>query len=116
MLIHNLLVVFTAASFLCYAASALTTKRMEIEFMRYGFSDKRALIAISQVLGALGLLVGLIMPLIGILASACLAVQMVCALVVRRRIGDLFLQSLPAIAFLAISTALIVSFAMRAMN
>ena len=116
MLVYNLFVVFTAASFLHYAASALTTKRMAIEFERYGFSDKRVFIAVSQILGALGLLMGLIMPIVGILSSAGFTVQMVCALVVRRRIGDPFLQSLPAVAFFAISIALIAEFAMRAMN
>ena len=116
MLVHNILVVFTAASFMYYAASALTTKRMAIEFERYGFSDKRVFIAMSQILGALGLLMGLIMPIVGIIASAGFTVQMVCVLVVRRRIGDPFLQSLPAVAFFAISIALIAAFAMRAMN
>ena len=61
----------------------LTTKRMAIEFERYGFSDKRVFIAMSQILGALGLLMGLIMPIVGIIASAGFTVQMVCALVVR---------------------------------
>jgi len=116
MLIHNLLVVFAAASFLCYAASTLTTKRMAIEFKRYGFSDKRVFIASSQLLGALGLLVGLTIPLIGILASACFTVQMVCAVVVRHRIGDPLFQKLPAIAFLAIFIALFASFSVRAIS
>ena len=110
MLIHNLLVVFTAASFLCYAASALMTKRMAVEFRRYGFSDKRVLIALSQLFGALGLLVGLTTPLIGIFASACFTVQMVCAVAVRHRIGDPLFQKLPAIAFLAIFIALFAIF------
>ena len=116
MLVHNILVIFTAASFFCYATSALSTKRMAIEFERYGFSDKRVVIAVSQILGALGLLMGLIMPIAGILASAGFTGQMVYALVVRRRIGDSFVQSLPAVAFLAISIALIAAFAMKAMN
>ena len=116
MLAHNILVIFTAASFLYYATSALTTKRMAIEFERYGFSDKRVFIAVSQILGALGLLMGLIMPIIGILTSAGFTVQMVSAWVVRRRIGDAFQQSLPAVVYLAISIALIAGFTIKAMN
>ena len=116
MLVHKILVIFTAASFLCYATSGLSTERMSIEFKRYGFADKRVVIAVSQILGAIGLLIGLIMPIAGILASAGFTGQMVYALVVRRRIGDSFVQSLPAVAFLAISIALIAAFAVTATN
>lgn len=116
MLSFYIMVVFTAASFACYATSALVTKRMVIEFERYGYADKRVFIAISQLSGALGLLAGLVLPAIGILAAAGLSAQMAWALVVRRRIGDPFLQSLPAVAYLAISTTLVATYAVKAIN
>jgi hypothetical protein len=108
-----LLVGFTAVSFLCYALSALLAKRMAVEFERYGYADKRVLVAVSQLLGVLGLAVGILVPAIGILASAGLAAQMVCALVVRYRIRDPLLHFVPAAAYLAISIALTATFAAR---
>lgn len=115
-MINHALVLFTVASFAYYSVCALTTKRMAVEFERYGFADKRIFVALSQIFGTLGLIMGFIAPFIGFLAAAGFATQMACAMWVRYKIRDPLLHSLPAAGFFAICIVIAVGFASEAIN
>ena len=86
-------------AFLFYGITCLVTTRMVVEFQRYRLPQFRRLVGVLQLLGAIGMLVGyLIHPLL-ILSAAGLTALMLLGVAARIRIGDSFLQTLPALAF-----------------
>ncbi len=113
MTVFSILTLFSAVSFLCYAISCLVTSGMLAEFERYGIARYRLLVGISQLFAVAGLLLGLWVPWMGVLASGGLALQMLLALIVRFRIGDGLLRAFPAIIYFLLNTSLVV-FYMRA--
>lgn len=96
----QLAIVISALSFFIYGWCCLCTKKMVIEFERYQLSHFRRLTGILQLLGATGLLVGLIIPWLGSIAAAGLSLQMACGLGVRIKIRDTYLQCLPALFYM----------------
>ncbi|MEP4077218.1 DoxX family protein [Haloferula sp.] len=105
------LLVFCALSFLCYGTGCLVGDHMVREFKRYGLQRFRKLTGLLQILGAIGLLVGLLEPLIGAIAASGLAVLMLLGFGVRLKIRDGFLLSLPSLLYLAVSAWLCSEFA-----
>lgn len=99
---HIAILLFTALSFLGYGFSCLFSPHMVAEFQRYGLPQFRRLTGALQVLAALGLLAGLIVPWVAGIAAAGLALQMACGLAVRIKIGDVWYLCLPAGAYLLI--------------
>jgi len=73
---------------------------MVAEFHRYRLARFRRLTGRLQLLGATGLLVGLYLPWVGGLAAAGIALQMACGLGVRVKIGDSWVQCLPATSYM----------------
>lgn len=73
---------------------------MITEFKRYKLARFRELTGQLQLLGATGLLLGLLIPAIGGLAAAGLSLQMACGLGVRIRIKDSWFRCLPAIIYM----------------
>ena len=103
-------VVFCALSFLFYAIACLTTSHMKREFKRYGLERFRQLTGILQLLGVAGLLTGITFPAAGIGAAGGLTVQMLLALVARRKIKDSVIECLPAFFFCALNAWLLAGF------
>jgi hypothetical protein len=69
---------------------------MEEEFERYGLSRFRRLTGGLELIGGVGLLVGLFLPAVMIAASAGLAVLMLLGVIARVRVRDPLLEILPA--------------------
>lgn len=90
---------FSAVSFLVYGIGCFTSKYLNGEFVRYGFSSQRMLIGVLQLCGSLSLVAGLWVPLLGRFAAAGLAVMMLAAIGVRIKIRDSFVQTTPAILY-----------------
>ena len=101
---------FCALSFVGYGASCLWTTYMVREFTRYGLAQFRVLTGILQLLGATGLVLGLWWPLIGLLASTGLALQMLCGFAVRLKIRDGALRSAPALFYALLNSWLCMEF------
>lgn len=97
---------FSALSFLGYGIGCVYTTHMRDEFSRFGLAKFRLIVGWTQVLGAIGLLLGLAFPLAGLLASGGLALQMLLGVAVRLGIKDTLLQALPATLFLAVNAYL----------
>ena len=74
---------------------------MRQEFVRYGLGRCRFVVAILQLAGAFGQILGLRYPLLGCFSSGGLALMMFVALLVRKRIGDRLQQWVPAAVYLA---------------
>ena len=100
------LILCSAISFLGYGAACFLSDSLKREFDRYHFGSQRALIGGLQFCAALGLLAGLSQPWMGRAAAAGLALMMLVAVGVRIKIKDTFLQTTPALFYLALNTYL----------
>jgi hypothetical protein len=76
---------FSALSFLGYGISCLFTRHMRREFDRFGLARYRAVVGLTQVLGAAGLLIGIRAPVTGLIASGGLALQMLLGVALPKR-------------------------------
>ena len=97
------LVMLSSISFLYYGVAAITTKTMQAEFERYGLDKFRVLTGCLQLLGGVGLLIGLKIPLILIISSAGLSLLMLMGFGVRIKIKDGFLLSSPSFLFMLLN-------------
>lgn len=78
--------------------------RMRLEFTRYGLNTlQRLLTGLLQVIGAIGLIYGILHTKVGIAAAAGLCLLMFFGLIVRIRIKDGIYKSSPALVFMVIS-------------
>lgn len=96
----TLAMLICSLSFFIYGWCCLYAKRMVAEFERYRLSNFRRLTGILQLLGATGLLAGLVIPWVGGMAAAGLSLQMACGVGVRVSIKDTWLQCLPAMFYM----------------
>ena len=76
---------------------------MKSEFIRFGLSKFGTLTAVLEILGALGLLIGLFVDGFLILSSGGLALMMFLGVAARLRVKDNFFAILPALFFLGIN-------------
>jgi hypothetical protein len=103
------LVFLSAVSFLGFGAACLFAPQMKREFVRYGLARFRVVTGVLQLLGALGLLVGLQVPGIGRSAAAGLALMMLAGVGVRLRIRDTLRQTFPAFFYMVLNAYLCLS-------
>ncbi|WBA41751.1 DoxX family protein [Hymenobacter canadensis] len=99
----TILIWLSALSFLFYGISYFTSQKLKDEFKRYGLAKFGPLTAVLEILGGLGLLVGLQVPLILSVASGGLAVLMLLGFGVRMKIKDGFWLSLPSFLFMLLN-------------
>jgi len=101
--------VLSAVLILFYGFLVLFFHGMEAEFERFGLQRYRRLTGVLEVLGGLGLLVGLLVPEIMLIASGGLALLMVLGVITRIRVRDSLLESLPAWIVLTVNVFIFVS-------
>ncbi|MDG1452389.1 MAG: DoxX family protein [Polaribacter sp.] len=103
----NLLTVLTWVSslaFIYFGVTCFYSKFIISEFKRYGLPKFRKLTGFLQLLGAIGLLIGLYFtPILLLLASTGLHLLMLSGFIVRIKIKDNFIKSAPAFIFSAIN-------------
>jgi hypothetical protein len=102
-------VLISAAVFLIYGALCLFSNGMEEEFARYGLSRFRRLTGALEVLGGIGLLVGLLVPEILLVASGGLALLMLLGVIARVRVRDPLLEMLPAVVLLVMNAFILIA-------
>jgi len=100
------IIIFTAISFLAYGLGCFTSQYFKQEFKRYGFPHQRPLIGLLQLCGALGLIGGFWFPLLGKAGAGGLALMMLCGILVRIKIRDTPLRTMPAILYFLLNTYL----------
>jgi uncharacterized membrane protein YphA (DoxX/SURF4 family) len=66
------------------------------EYARWGYKNQRILLGCLQLLGGIGLLVGIVSPILLSVASFLLTFMMITAIFVRIKIKDSTVQMLPA--------------------
>ena len=107
-MVFNLLKIFSGISHIFYGILAITQPFYIEEFKRYGFYDYRVLIAVSQIIAGVGIILGFYQPRITQVSSAILAMMMTAALITRILIKDDLLQSLPAIIYMSINSLIFI--------
>jgi uncharacterized membrane protein YphA (DoxX/SURF4 family) len=90
---------FVAVSFIVYGLLCLTSKYMKSEFQRYGLAKYKNLTGILEILGGVGILIGLWHRQIFLVSSFGLTILMILGVITRTRIKDSFIQTLPAIVY-----------------
>ncbi len=101
--LHTLAILGSSLAFLTYGTLCLVTSSMQAEFKRFGLEHLRTLTGVLEVLGGVGLLVGLKWPFALRLSSAGIALLMIAGLLVRIKVGDGWLLCLPAFALLLLN-------------
>jgi len=96
----TLIILFTAISFVIYGYSSFMSKRMISEYSRWGFADQRKIIGFFQLLGGIGLLVGIKVNILLFITSLSFIIMMLFAIIVRIKIKDGIVEILPAITYL----------------
>jgi len=102
-------VLSAAVLFLVYGLLCLFSNGMEAEFERYGLSRFRRPTGALEVLGGVGLLVGLLITEVMLVASAGLALLMLLGLVARIRVRDPLLEMVPAAVLLVMNVFVLVT-------
>ena len=73
--------------------------KMKAEFKRFGLERLGTVTAYLELLGGVGLLIGLYNYQLSIISSGGLALLMFCGIIVRIKIRDSFLLTLPALLY-----------------
>ncbi len=105
--IKLILVAINSLAFLYYGLNCLFSKKMINEFYRYGLNDaQRHLTGLLQLLGALGVVTGIVEPIVGMASTAGLTLLMLLGFGIRLKIKDSFIESLPSFTFMAFNAYL----------
>ena len=100
------LVIFSGLSFLIFGYLCFYSSYFKNEFIRYGIPNFRKTTGFFQSLGGASLIVGIRIDELGVIASLGLTILMILGVIVRLRIKDGLLKTMPAI-FYAFLNALI---------
>jgi hypothetical protein len=99
----NILIVISSVSFLYYGISFFIGTDMQNEFERFKLKNFLQLIGSLQLLGGIGLLVGLKYAVILSISSLGLAVLMLIGFIIRMKIKDGLLVSIPSFFFMILN-------------
>ena len=96
----DVIIVFTAISFIAYGINSFISNRMILEFKRWGLEKRRKEIGSFQLICGIGILIGLKLNSILIFSSVILIIMMLVAVYVRIKIKDNISEIIPALAYL----------------
>lgn len=100
---YKTLILISSFSFIFYSARSIFSKNMIVEYSRWGLAKSRILISLLQFFAGLALIIGFYNVKLLTLTSFLLTIMMICAIIVRIKIKDSFLASLPAIFYAIIN-------------
>lgn len=100
---YHVSTVLSAVLFLFYGFACLYFDGMAEEFERYGLSRFRRLTGLLEVLGALGLLVGYVFPVVAVLAAGGLCALMFLGTLTRLRVRDGIAETAPAFILMLVN-------------
>ncbi len=99
----TVLILLSSLSFIGYGLAYFFSPSMKLEFQRFGLENVGALTAVLELLGGIGLLVGLKVNPILLFSSFGLGLLMLLGVGVRIKMGDGLLISLPAAFFMLLN-------------
>ena len=109
MTIQLILILISGVSFIFYGFTSFFSKKMIGEYKRWVYPEQRILIGSLQLLGGIGLLLGLLFKPLIPLSSASLMLMMLTALGVRIKINDQPLLMLPALFYAIINLMILIN-------
>jgi hypothetical protein len=101
--IDKICILTSSLSFFAYCISYFALPHMKGEFKRFDLEKFGLFIIFLQFLGATGLLIGLLYNSVLVLSSLGLGLLMFSGLIVRIRLKDSILVSLPAFFYMALN-------------
>ena len=103
MLLQNILIYFSAISFVFYSINSLYSKRLISEYNRWGYGKFRFLISYFQLLAGIGLIIGIYFSFLISIVSFLLFVMMLVAIFVRIKVKDNVIEIFPAIFYASLN-------------
>ena len=103
MALLTLLILISSLAFIFYGIAYFVLPQMKIEFKRFGLEKVGAITALLEILGAVGLLIGLKIPIILLISAGGLALLMLLGVAVRIKVRDSLWISLPAAFFMILN-------------
>lgn len=97
------LIILSGVSFIIYGGFIFKSSKMQIEFTRFGLEKFAKLTGFLEILGGIGMLVGIKFGIILLISSGGLAILMLLGLGVRLKIKDGFWLFLPALFFMLLN-------------
>ena len=105
----QILILISGVSFVYYGLSSFFSKKMKVEYRRWGYPEQRLVIGSLQLLGGLGLFVGFVFEPLIPLSSASLMLLMLAAIGVRIKIEDQPLKIIPALFYAILNFLILVN-------
>jgi len=102
----TILILISSLSFMGYGIAYFKSPKMKSEFERFGLEKAGSLTAVLELLGAVGLLVGLKVQLVLLISAGGLAVLMFLGLAIRIKFKDSLWESLPAFFFMTLNSCI----------
>ena len=84
------------------------------EFDSYGLTEYREVVGFFELLGGIGCILGILYKKVLILSSLGLSIMMLLGVVVRIKINDTFIQTLPALLFFLVNVVLFLDIIVQA--
>ncbi|HSW55470.1 MAG TPA: DoxX family protein [Ignavibacteriaceae bacterium] len=101
--LYLLLVLFSSVSFIIYGSLLLVSAKMQNEFKRFELEKFTTLTGVLELLGGIGLLVGLKFGFILLISSGGLALLMLLGFGVRIKVKDSLWLSFPSFFFMVLN-------------
>ena len=96
---YKALILISAFSFFFYSMRSIFSRNMILEYSRWGLKRARIFISLSQFISALFLIIGFWNSYLLLISSFFLTVMMIFAILVRIKIRDSLLDSVPAVFY-----------------
>lgn len=103
------LILISSLSFFYYGIAFFIDVKLRSEFSRFGIRTLGPLVAVLEILGALGLVIGIKINFILLLASGGLFLLMLLGVLVRLKVKDTLWMCLPAAFFMVLNAYIFVS-------
>lgn len=99
----NALIFISSLSFMGYGIAYFKSTKMKSEFKRFGLEKAGTFTAVLELLGALGLLIGLKVYIILLVSAGGLTILMFLGVAIRIKVRDTLWVTLPALFFMILN-------------
>ena len=95
--------ILSCVSFIFFGFACFFSNVFIREFDRYGLTEYREVVGFFELLGGIGCILGILYKKVLILSSLGLSIMMLLGVLVRIKINDTFIQTLPALSFFLVN-------------
>ena len=95
--------ILSGVSFIFFGFACFFSNVFISEFDRYGLTKYREVVGFFELLGGIGCILGIVYRRLLLLSSVGLSTMMLLGVVVRIKINDTFIQTLPALSFFIVN-------------